>query len=269
MTRIKRQSEKRRSLKNKLSVVLIICVVLLSGYFARNSFAKLTHLLLFPLQETFSLIKKPFKNIPAHFSSKKVLIERNYELSERNKKLEIEVLSTKSIRDQNRELKKILDIRDTDNELRILGRVILIPPFSPFDTFVVRLEKDFVSDQENEENLVGKPVYIMNVLVGEIQEVYNKNAIIKLYSSYGEKLSVKINNEILAEAEGTGGLSFKSSIPKTISVEEKMPIFAVEHPDVIIGVIEDIQVSETSSFQTIYFQYPFNYSNFIFVEIRN
>ncbi len=262
MTRIQRQSQKKSSLKNKIKVLIIVCFLLISGFVLRDSFAVITHTILVPTKQTFEFIKRPFSTVGNYFKFKNNLVKENHELSQKNKRLEVDIISMKGIIDQNKHFKNLLNIYSETEEQKIVATVISLPPLSPFDTFVANFKS------VNEDNLVGKKIYYMNILIGEVKEVYSNNLIGKLYSSSGEKINVKINNESSAEAIGLGGLSFKIDVPKNVEIEKGMPIFPVEHRDRIIGIVDEIKTKEESSFQTIFFTFPFVFSDLTHVEIK-
>jgi cell shape-determining protein MreC len=267
MNHLDRASVKIKNRRRKALVTLVITLILVVGLLFRSQTASFAHYILVPINNTFHFISSPFSNFFNYFSSKARLQEENYELNDRNKNLEIELLSIKSIKDQNDELREMLNLRGRNAENRIIGQVILVPPFSPFDTFVVQiLDKGAIEIMEVQD-LIGRSVFIKNNLVGEISEIYGQNIIVTMHSSYGNKIPVKINNEIVAEAEGQGGLSFKIVIPKDAKVDLGTPIFSMNQPGIILGAIKEIEVTETSSLQTIYFQYMFTFSDFNFVEI--
>ncbi len=266
MNNLDRASVKSKNRKRRALVTTVILVILIIGLFFRNQAATVAHYTLIPVNTSFHYISKPFSSFFNYFSSKTKLEQENYELRDRNKVLEIEILSMKVIKDQNNELRQIVGLKKLEKNSKITGQVIVTPPFSPFDTFVVKISDERITE-ENKVELISKPVFVKNTLVGEVSEIYNKNIIVKMLSSFGNKTSVKINNEIIAEAEGQGGLSFKIVIPKDVKVEVGMPIFSMDQPETIIGAIKEIDVTEASSFQTLYFQYMFTFSNFNFVEI--
>jgi cell shape-determining protein MreC len=270
MTRIQRSSEKKKQRKKNLTILIVVLFVLLTGIFARNYSAKIVHTVMYPVNKTFEIITTPVRNIPTYFSSKTILEKQNQELENENRMLKIELLSIDSIKKQNQELKQILNIRDGLAEDRMVGEVILTPPFSPFDTLVARIPKNFEQEdgEVTQKVSVDDSVFIKNISVGKVSEVYDKSVVVKLFSTFGESTPVKIGQDINAEAEGQGSLTFKIELPKDLEISEGEPIYSMAYPETIIGFVEDTQTTETSSFQTIYFKYPFTFSDFSFIEIE-
>jgi cell shape-determining protein MreC len=270
MTYLQRSSEKRKDRKQKAVVLFIFAVVLLIGFVSRGVITNLFHKTLYPVNKTVETTTKPVIGFFDYFKSKKNLTERNDVLENENRSLKIDLLSIDSVRTENRELKGILGVKDSLDNPRVTSEVILTPPFSPFDTFVIRIFNNYEDGGADfsQKISIGDSVFIKNILVGKITEVYDVTAVAKLYSSFEQNLPVRINRETIAEAEGLGGLSFKIELPKDLEIEEGLPIFSMEYPDSIIGFINNIEKIENSSFQTIYFQYPFTFSEFNYVEVE-
>ena len=249
---------------------MVVGLVLLLGFGFRNFSANVIHGASYPIFKVTDFISKPFSDAGAYFSSKKFLVKQNAQLIDENKMLKLELVSVKGIEKQNQELKEILNVRDSLTTPRITAEVIQTPPFSPFDTFTVKIPNNFnvLEGDVNQTIKIGNNVFIKNILVGQVKEVYKDTAIVKLFSTYGEKFAIKINQEIIAEAIGLGSLSFKIEIPKDLKIEKGYPIYSLAYPETIIGFVENTETAESSSFQVVYFQYPFNFSSFNFVEIE-
>jgi cell shape-determining protein MreC len=270
MTYLQRSSEKKKQNKKKLLVLVIFSFILILGVWGRNTSARFVHLALFPVRVTTDFIFRPFKNIGIYFDSKVKIENRNRELEDENRMLKIEILSSQALQKQNQELRQILNVRGENAYNRIVAQVLSTPPFSPFDTFVVRIPQNFAEQNGEVSRIInqGQKVFIKNILVGEISESYLGTAIVKLYSTFEEKIPVRINGEIIAEAEGMSGLSFKIELPKDLPIEIGRPVYSMTNPEFIIGFVDEIVILENSSFQNIYFKYPFNFNSFNFVEIE-
>jgi len=272
MTYLQRSSEKRKYKKKKVVILMILVFVLLIGFIFRSPVTNVFHKILYPVNKTVETTISPFFGLIDYFKSKKALSEKNEELKNENQNLKIDLMAVDSVREENDELKDILSVRDGLDNPRVTSEVILTPPFSPFDTFVIRIfdnYEDINNDGKVQQKIsVGDSVFIKNILVGEIVEVYEDTAIAKLYSSFEEKMPVKINREITAEAEGMGGLTFSIELPKDLEIENGSPVFSMVYPDSIVGFISEIEISENNSFQTLYFQYPFTFSEFNYVEVE-
>lgn len=260
MTYLQRSSELQQRRRRNFLFIGIFVVIMLLGVVFRDFSANVIHGIAYPLNKVTHFVFTPIKNVGYYFYSKPKLVAQNTELENEKKFLQIELLTAKTLIQENKELRTILDMREPDvNES--IAEIVLTPPFSPYDTFVIRADQGQFS--------VGQSVFARNVFIGRIIEIHNKNAIVKLSSTPGHTTPVKINDQIIAEAEGQGGLSFKINIPKDAEVVIGDPIYSMEYNNSIIGFVSAIDSVETSSFKTVLFQYPFNFSEITFVQIRD
>ncbi len=260
MTYLQRSSELQQRRRRNFLFIGIFLLIILFGVVFRDFSASVIHGVAYPLNKVAHFVVTPIKNVGYYFYSKPKLVAQNTELENEKKFLQIELLTAKSLIQENKELRTILDMREPDvNES--VAEIVLTPPFSPYDTFVIRADQGQLS--------VGQSVFARNVFIGRVIEIHNKNAIVKLSSTPGHKTPVKINDQIISEAEGQGGLSFKINIPKDAEVTTGDPIYSMEYNNSIIGFVSAIDVVDTSSFKTVLFQYPFNFSEITFVQIRD
>ncbi len=260
MTYLQRSSEKNSRRKRNLIFLGIIVFILLFGVMFRNFSANIIHTILYPATKSINFVLSPIKNLGYYFYSKPKLVAQNTELENEKKFLQIELLATQAIQKENTELRNLLDIR-IRNQQEVVAEILLTPPFSPYDTFVIRADDGQVT--------TGQSVFIRNTLVGKVTEIYQKNAIVTLYSTAGYKIPIKINSSIVAEAEGQGGLAFIINVPRDVEVAVGDLIYSMEHSESVVGIVDSIEVIETSSFKKIHFQYPFNFSETNFVQIRD
>lgn len=260
MTYLQRSSELQQRRRRNFVFVGIFALIVLLGIIFRDFSASVVHGIAYPLNKVTDFIMTPIKNVGYYFYSKPKLVAHNTELENEKKFLQIELLTAQTLVQENKELRTLLDMRARDVK-ETVAEIVLTPPFSPYDTFVVRGNPGEIS--------VGQSVFVRNIFIGRVAELHNQNAIVKLSSTPGHTTPVKINDEIIAEAEGQGGLSFKINIPKDAEVSVGDPIYSMEHNNSIIGFVSAIDVVDTSSFKTVLFQYPFNFSEITFVQIRD
>ncbi len=259
MTYLQRSSEKNSRRRRNVKFASIFFAIILFGFLFRNFSGGVVHTVLYPINKTASFVFSPIRNFGTYLHSKTKLVEENKKLINDKKFLQIELLSIENLRSENEQLRNALGLKNNTEE--ISAEIILTPPFSPFDTFVIRVV-DPVKIK------IGDRVFANGILVGEVLELHSQNAIVKLLSSSGTKVPVKINDEIIAEAIGQGGLSFLIQLPKDILVDNGYLIYALGSEKTVIGTIEYIDKPENSSFQTIYFKFPFNFSDLNFVQIK-
>lgn len=260
MTYLQRSSELQQRRRRNIIFAAIFALVVLLGIVFRDTSARVIHGILYPVQKITSAIATPIKNLGYYFYSKPKLVAQNTELENEKKFLQIELLTAQSLVQENKELRALLDMRDREVKESV-AEIVMTPPFSPYDTFIVRGNPDEIA--------IGQSVFVKSILIGRVTELHGANAIIQLSSTPEQKTPVKINDTLIAEAEGQGGLSFKINIPKDAEVKEGDPIYSMEHNNSIIGFVTAIEIIETSSFKTVLFQYPFNFSEVTFVQIRD
>jgi cell shape-determining protein MreC len=246
----------RRNKRKINKTVLIIIVVLIILFFFGPNVKGITQWFANPIVTTKNAVISPFKNSVEYFKFKQELIDENELLKEENKKLKIENLTVTALKSENKSLKELLDYQDRDENF-VIAKIINNAPFSPYDTFVV--------DLNNQNVAIGAKVYYLGVLLGEIEEVYSKNAVVRLHSSSDEKIFVNIGEQ-QAEATGIGGHGFVISLPKDIAIEKGEVIFVEGDP---VGQVDEIINDQTGAFQNIYFRYPFNMNEIDFVQIEN
>lgn len=259
MTYLQRSSEKNSRRRKNIKFISIFVAIVLFGFLLRTFSGNVVHTILYPVTKSAQFVFSPFKNFGTYLHSKTKLVEENKNLVNDKKFLQIELLSVENLRAENEELRKTLELTKETNE--ITAEIVLTPPFSPFDTFVVHTDNiDAVQ--------IGGRVMTNGILVGEVTEKHARNAIVKLFSTSGTKMPVKINDEIIAEAIGQGGLSFLIQLPKDIAIEKGFLVYAEGADKAVLGTVENIDTPENSSFQTIYFKFPFSFADLNFVQIK-
>lgn len=260
MTYLQRSSEKNSRRRRNIKFASIFLAIILFGFLLRTFSGNMVHTVLYPITKSAQFVFSPFKNFGNYLQSKTRLVEENKNLMNDKKFLQIELLSVENLRSENEELRKTLELTKDKNE--ITAEIVLTPPFSPFDTFVVHTDNI-------DEVQIGSRVTANGILVGEVTEKHARNAIVKLFSTSGTKMPVKINDEIIAEATGQGGLTFLIQLPKEVVVEKGFLVYAEGEDKAILGTVENINTPENSSFQTIYFKFPFSFSDLNFVQIKS
>jgi rod shape-determining protein MreC len=249
----KKQVSKKR-FNQIIFVVILITILFFLGSFVRGT----VHFLNIPIVATEKIIIKPITTFFNYLSSKNNLVEKNNILEEENKKLKIELLTINSLRDENKDLKEILNYDEKFSDYT-LAKVLNKPPVSPFDTLVISLNKD--------KSVLNQKVYFFDLPVGYISEIYNNSSIVKLYSSSGEKIFVNIGNSVEnIEAKGVGDGTFKIEIPKDIDIKTGEIVTLVTGDTV--GLVQGIEMESSNTFQNVYFKYPFALRDMNWVLVR-
>lgn len=212
----------------KITLIFIILIVIFHIFLPKA------------LPSFFLYLVKPFWsiNIPDH-NLQKPLSELNQDILISQFKIE------------NEELKKMLG--RVDDKKSLLAFIIKKPPFTAYDSLVLDVGKDRGVE-------VGNKVYaIGDILIGEIDQIYEEIAKVRLYSSYGQKYDVFVGeNSIQVSATGRGSGSFEAIIPRDTKVSVGNKITIPEISNSIFGVINNIIIDQTKAFSTIIFSYPIN-----------
>jgi len=244
--------QRNKKIVNKKAVIIVSVLLIL--FFFGPSVKSTVQWFSSPVITTKNVIVSPFKTSAEYFKFKQNLVDENEILKNENRRLEIENLTVESLKKENQSLREVVGFKEQDQNL-VVAKVISQPPFSPYDTFVLGLGEA--------ETFVGNKVYYSGIIIGEIEEVYKKTAVVRLYSSSEKTMFVNISgNE--TEATGLGGGGFILTLPKDIKISERETIFTNSVP---IGRVDSIEQDSGGAFQTIYFRYPFNINNIDFVQI--
>lgn len=248
--------------KKKINKIWIILFIIL-GFFilnktdslfrssANNAFANV-----FSARDIFS---DPFENTINIFKNKIKLVDEIEELENKLKKTEIELLTLNILKNENNDLKKILYSENYNSENPpIVSKVIQKTPLSPYDTMII----------ENNNLIQGDYVYYGDLILGKVEDVYTKTALVKLFSYPKNVIPVVLKNNIQAEAVGQSNFSFTVNLPKDLEIKIGDVISYPEKNMSILGVIQDIRTTEASSFQEIYFNFPIKFSEVNYVEIK-
>lgn len=246
-----KNNKKRSHKKTTLFVVLFILVLFFAGGKIRGFF----QIINFSANSVRLITITPLEGLFGYFESKKILIEENKELGLENKSLKIELLTLESLREENKNLKEVLDYERVPDE-RLLARVINKPPLSPFDTFII--------DAGNSDLQIDSDVYYRDVLIGKISETFSKTAIVKLNSSPDIEITIKINdNDTTARGHSNG--TFEIMLPKDVLVEVGD---IIKQDSSVIAVVSGIESESSNTFQKIYFSYPFKLQEIDWVEVE-
>ncbi|MEK7505437.1 MAG: rod shape-determining protein MreC [Patescibacteria group bacterium] len=193
------------------------------------------------------------------FRTEASFLRENLGLKEKITQMELSVLDRDLLYAENEELKGLLD--RPFNKGAIVARVLSAPPESPYDTFLVDrgfgdgvLEKSFVTSGGG--------------LIGEIVSVYPRNSLVRLFSSPGSRVAVRIGpSHIPAEAIGMGDGNFEITLPRGTGVAEGDFVSLSLVPDKVLGVVEFVGVGSSDTFEKILLRLPVNLTEILWVYI--
>ena len=193
------------------------------------------------------------------FTSKSSLETENRQLKNQLAEIQVAVDRDKLLTQENSDLKELLGRFSKSSS--ILAIVISKPPMSLYDTVVVDVGS---SDNVSEGDVVLALGYVP---IGTVNSVYLHTATVQLYSSYGQKIDVRIGKDIQASAEAQGGGNFLIKLPKGTLVAEGDPIAAPGINANIFGHVENIETTDNDPFTYVRFSLPINMSELHFLQI--
>lgn len=251
------RKNKKDKYKKNLIVLSFIAILLLLWFFG-NFFKNLVHIVANPVLNSKNFVVDLSGNFLNYFASKQEQANQISRLEEENKKLKLELLTLDILKNENRELRDILRLEQEEQDF-YFAEVLIKPPFSPYDTFVIEIGQNNVS--------IGNKIFFDNVLLGEIIEVYKNTAVVKLYSSSDKKIPVLINDKIEAEALGQGAYNFLIILPKSTEIEIGAKVTTLEG-NYVLGVVQNHKPSEANTFSDILISYPVNPNSIDVVKIQ-
>lgn len=175
---------------------------------------------------------------------------------------EAELADRRLLLEENRKLKEILGRRVS--ERRILATILVLPPQSPYDSFVLDVGRDLGV-------AVGDEVLLENVVLGRIKKVFSRTSVAELLSNAGNKVDAVLIHEgysIPLQAEGEGGGFLKAVLPREVEVVKGDLITLSGIHSRVVAKVEVIEDGTSDSFQTIYFKIPVSMTGLRFAEIR-
>lgn len=205
--------------------------------------------------ETHIGILNPIKNTFWYFKDKKELQEEVTELKAENINLKLENLLTQTI---TQEFEYFKNNFGTSSEQSTFFKVILKPPFTPFDT--IRISGDLTKYG------VDDLVFYKNILIGKIIKKNNKYATVELFSSPNKLTPITIKGAQF-EAKGLGGGRFVSEVSKDFEIIQGDPIIYPEQTILVLGVVEFIESKEEDLFKKVYFNLPVSLNEISYVTI--
>jgi cell shape-determining protein MreC len=196
-------------------------------------------------------------NIINWFSSKRSIITERDALQEKVAVLELISIERDVLLAENKELK---DVTLADDG--IIAEVLLHPGFSPFDII-------FLSKGLEDGIGLGDLVLYHSLVIGEISEISANTATAELFSTPGKTFPVRIGKAgIETEAQGLGGGTFASLLPKNVEIENGEPVLLSASKPRIFGKISEIESEEHDAFKRVLFSLPININSIKIVTVE-
>ncbi len=250
----------RQRNKNKFKGYKIIFIIFITlfifrifnGHFFINIFNSPINYIL----ESHSIVLSPFKHTLLYFKSKNDLEAEVEQLKKENGDLKLENLLSKTI---SQEFEYFYSEFGTTT-IGDLYKVILKPPFTPFDT--MQISGNLSQKQD------GAFVYYKSVLIGKLIEHNNSYGTVELFSS-PEKVTPVVINGTQFEAKGLGAGRFILECSKEFEVEIGDSILYPDQKIRILGVVEYIEKKEEDLFKKVYFNLPVTIDSISYITIES
>jgi cell shape-determining protein MreC len=216
-----------------------------------------------PLWRVEGAISGVISSIPTFFRSRLSLANEISALREELGHAEVAIADRNTLYEESILLKGTF-WRPISNENGILAAILALPPHSPYDTLVL----DAGSTEGVKE---GALVRIGSVVLGTIARVDRHTSVAELFSTTGNTTALYLlhnNISIPVDAVGQGGSSFIITLPKEIPAAQGDKIFFPGIRASLVGVVDSVDMTLSSSFQTIYVRSPVSLFTLRFVEVE-
>lgn len=191
------------------------------------------------------------KTLSHSATSKDALIAENTRLRLELAKFQYSDFLIKALERENADLKAFYG---REGEVFLTASVLARPPRAIYDTLVV----DIGSDAGIE---VGARVYAApHIVIGDVQEVYSRTAVVSLYSSSGRETEVLVG-DVSAIARGRGSGNYVVVLPRSLAVATGTPIVLGGTTLSVFGEVDSIEAHPADPEQTIYFRNPISISS--------
>jgi len=252
-----------KSRNRYVGLVLLAALVLalvFGGSFILSAFSSSANALTLPLTSTASAFRaKVSFGVSTFFSSKAALVSENTALMSRLETMRAEMLDRDMLFLENRSLKEALGRRE--EEKTVLASVLSRPNRSPYDTLLIDIGADH--DLRTGDLALG----LGSVVIGRVAAVYERSALVKLFSAPGEEQEIIIGSSTPAKAIGVGGGNFRVVLPKGSPVSVGDPIVFPAINSRIFGKVGEIATDSSDTFERIFFQSPVNIFELRWIEI--
>lgn len=193
------------------------------------------------------------------FKEKLVLYEENVSLKKELDDARVALISLDNYKTENASLKKDLG-REVSGQ-RILAVVLKKPGSTSYDSLIIDVG-------QNKSVKIGDLVMFEDFVIGEIKEVYSDYSKVELSSSPNKSYNVRVGSTgVDVTAVGRGGGNFLIKLPKEVDVKKGDVIKMIDLKSRFFGTVDDIEKTESSSFQFILFRLPVNLNTLEWVEV--
>ena len=253
-----------RNRRSKGKILVIVGTLILLSFVGYSGVAILlggsAHSFLRPVWIFGNNVSEAGGNIDIIFVSKADLIKENDLLKEDLLHLSFLVMERTILAKENKELKESMGYMGTST--RILSTILAGGETSPYGSIAL--------DQGLSDGVsVNDMVYVANIGVGKIEQVYKNTALLRLFSDFGQAVEVLVGDDnIVATVHGNGSGNFFFELPRDViaNVGDKIMFRGGEQR--MLGVVEHIDVKPNDPFKRLIFRSPVDVNRVRWVEIE-
>ncbi len=192
------------------------------------------------------------KNIEAYralFKNKEALLKENEKIKQ---KLIPEGLLSKQIEGlekENERLKALLGRKG--GRALTLASVISKPNRSPYDTVIIDIGQD--------HNIsLGSRVFVFgDILIGSVEKVYEKTALVSLFSTSGNEFETRIGEGWTPViVSGRGGGSFEATVPRALGIKEGDEVIVPSLNRTVIGYVASVIADPRDPLEKVFITSP-------------
>lgn len=193
---------------------------------------------------------------------KNVLASRLADREEELTRIKYQSLLYSALAEENERLRELLAL--PGEERRAVGRVIARPPRTHYDTLLIELG-------EGNHVRPGDFASFENALLGTVEEVGERTALVKLYSSGGASVDARAGDPSgIVVLKGLGGGAFVFEVPQPISIDPGDVLVSAHDGTSMLAVVESVVSDPNTTLKTVYAKFPSSFSDIRFVTfVRN
>ncbi len=242
-----------------LGIFVLVVILSLSGVF--GNLGGLLHKIGFPLWKAQDASKAALSNSIYAVRTKSSVFRENKELKTRNEELAVRVLDYGLLQKENEDLKYLFG-RITNKEEFTLATIISKPNRSMYDTIVIDIGTDL-------DIIEGNTVFAnAEFPIGKITKVYDKTALVTLFSSSKEVTEAQIEgSNTSVELVGRGGGNFEMNVPHELSVPPGTFVVAPQIGSRIVAIVADVVSDPHDPINKILLKSPVNIQELKWVQV--
>ncbi len=247
---LKNNQQSRGVRKPIIAVVVILAVAGFFYFFASNFASQSIYSIARPILSLRDYVFQKFADLWSVVSDKQSLARENVGLQRELDDARLSLLSLDVYKKENEDLKNLLGRSTT--EKKILASVLEKPNRSLYDTLMI-------DAGENQGVKKGDFVFAADFIIGNVEEVHGSYSKVSLASTPGQTFTVRVGNSgIDTQALGQGGGNFVIKLPKEIPIKVGDLIKSSGLPARFFGTVQDVEQTETGSYQFVLFNLPVN-----------